>query len=113
MASSTGPWSVSVSQAKRWERHLTHFLEATTHPRLSTALLVYTFKNFDNWLGTWALEGQGMYYGAKPMQKPGEDTSYPAIIDTGSSQLSIPPDVFEKIRSEWQQALPNLDCTSD
>jgi len=26
-----------------------------------------------------------MYYGAKPMQKPGEDTSYPAIIDTGSS----------------------------
>ena len=27
------------------------------------------------------------------MQKPGEDTSYPAIIDTGSSQLSIPPDV--------------------
>lgn len=38
-----------------------------------------------------------MYYGAKPMQKPGEDTSYPAIIDTGSSQLSIPPDVFEKL----------------
>lgn len=57
-----------------------------------------TFKNFENWLGTWALQGQGMYYGAKPMQKPGEDTSYPAIIDTGSSQLSIPPDVFEKIR---------------
>jgi len=72
-----------------------------------------TFKNFENWLGTWALEGQGMFYGGKAMQKPGEDTSYPAIIDTGSSQLSIPPDVFEKIRSEWAQALPNLDCTSD
>ena len=72
-----------------------------------------TFKNFPNWLGTWALEGQGMYYGEKPMQKPGEDTSYPAIIDTGSSQLSIPPDVFDKIRTEWSQALPNLDCTSD
>jgi hypothetical protein len=64
-------------------------------------------------LGTWALEGQGMFYGAKPMQKPGEDTSYPAIIDTGSSQLSIPPDVFEKIRQEWASSLPNLDCTSD
>lgn len=50
-----------------------------------------------------------MYYGAKPMQKPGEDTSYPAIIDTGSSQLSIPPDVFEKIRQEWAMALPNLE----
>jgi len=72
-----------------------------------------TFRNFENWLGTWALEGQGMYYGEKPMQKPGEDTSYPAIIDTGSSQLSIPPDVFEKIRLEWQQALPNLDCSTD
>lgn len=54
-----------------------------------------------------------MYYGAKPMQKPGEDMSYPAIIDTGSSQLSIPPDVFEKIKNEWAAAVPNLDCTSD
>ena len=60
-----------------------------------------TFKNFPNWLGTWALEGQGMTYGSVAMQKPGEDSSYPAIIDTGSSQLSIPPDVFEKIRMEW------------
>jgi len=60
-----------------------------------------TFKNFPNWLGTWALEGQGMYYGASPMQKPGEDSAYPAIIDTGSSQLSIPPDVFDKIQAEW------------
>jgi hypothetical protein len=39
-----------------------------------------------------------MTYGDKTMQKPGEDSSYPAIIDTGSSQLSIPPDVFERIR---------------
>jgi predicted aspartyl protease len=39
-----------------------------------------------------------MTYGQKAMQSPGQDTSYPAIIDTGSSQLSIPPDVFEKIR---------------
>jgi len=54
-----------------------------------------------------------MYYGGAAMQKPGEDTAYPAIIDTGSSQLSIPPDVFEKIRGEWNKALPNLDCTSD
>lgn len=72
-----------------------------------------TFKNFPNWLGTWALEGQGMYYGSAPMQKPGEDTAYPAIIDTGSSQLSIPPDVFDKIQAEWQKSLPKLDCTSD
>lgn len=72
-----------------------------------------TFKNFQNWLGTWALEGQGMTYGSKSLQVAGQDMSYPAIIDTGSSQLSIPPDVFEKLRTEWSQALPNLDCTSD
>lgn len=72
-----------------------------------------TFKNFPNWLGTWALEGQGMTYGQKSMQTAGQDTSYPAIIDTGSSQLSIPPDVFDKIREEWAQALPELDCKTD
>lgn len=72
-----------------------------------------TFRNFENWLGTWALEGQGMFYGGKSVQEPGKETSYPAIIDTGSSQLSIPPDVFEKIRENWAKELPNLDCTSD
>jgi len=54
-----------------------------------------------------------MYYGSEPMQKPGEDTAYPAIIDTGSSQLSIPPDVFDKISANWAKTLPNLDCTTD
>lgn len=72
-----------------------------------------TFKNFQNWLGTWALEGQGMYYGSKAMQTPGADMSYPAVIDTGSSQLSIPPDVFEHLRQEWAAVLPALDCVSD
>lgn len=72
-----------------------------------------TFKNFPNWLGTWALEGQGMTYGGKPMAEAGKAISYPAIIDTGSSQLSIPPDVFDKIQAEWTAALPQIDCKSD
>jgi hypothetical protein len=54
-----------------------------------------------------------MFYGTKPMQKPGEDTAYPAIIDTGSSQLSIPPDVFDRIQAQWAKDLPDLDCSSD
>ena len=70
-----------------------------------------TFKNFDNWLGTWALEGQGMYYGEKPLQVPGEDVSYPAIIDTGSTRLSIPPDQFAKVKNVWKKAVPNMKCT--
>lgn len=72
-----------------------------------------TFKSFPNWLGTWALEGQGMTYGNQPMQVAGQDVSYPAIIDTGSSQLSIPPDVFDKIQAEWTKALPDIDCKTD
>lgn len=70
-----------------------------------------TFKNFENWLGTWALEGQGMYYGADPLQVPGEDVSYPAIIDTGSTRLSIPPDQFTKVLKVWKEAVPELKCT--
>ena len=67
-----------------------------------------TFKNFPNWLGTWALEGQGMTYGQKPMQTAGQDTSYPAIIDTGSSQLSIPPDVFDTSEKSGLKLFQNL-----
>jgi len=43
------------------------------------------FKNFQNSLGTWALEGQGVTYGSKTLQLEGDDVSYPAVIDTGSS----------------------------
>ena len=47
------------------------------------------------------------------MQEPGKDQAYPAIIDTGSSQFSIPPAVFENLKKEWAAALPKLDCESD
>ena len=44
---------------------------------------MYSFKSFDNFLGTWALEGQGILYnGAKTEDFP---RSFPAIIDTGTS----------------------------
>ena len=56
-----------------------------------------TFKNYKNFLGTWALEGQRMLYNGKILKK-GSTKTYPAIIDTGSSQLSIPPLVFESLK---------------
>lgn len=52
-----------------------------------------------------------MTYGAKPLQVPGEDVSYPAIIDTGSTRLSIPPDQFAKVRDHWKKAVPEMKCT--
>ena len=42
-----------------------------------------TFQNFPNWLGTWALEGQKVFYGDKMLENT--QGSYPAIIDTGTS----------------------------
>jgi len=76
-----------------------------------------TFKNYKNWLGTWALEAEGMTYDTGNgkgvvLQKAGGPV-YPAIIDTGSSQFSIPPHVFDKLRKEWAKALPDLNCVSD
>lgn len=44
-----------------------------------------TFANFPNFLGTWALEGQMMLYDGKALQET--IGSFPAIIDTGTSQM--------------------------
>ena len=54
------------------------------------------FKNFKNELQTWALQGQEMTYGNQQFVK-NQSQVYPAIVDTGSSTLSIPKPVFEKL----------------
>jgi len=54
-----------------------------------------SFKSFPNFLGTWALEGQKVLYQGKVLSDT--ERSYPAIIDTGTSQMSIPPRVFRSI----------------
>ena len=33
-----------------------------------------------------------------------------AIIDTGSSELSVPPSVFKQLAEQWKEAVPNLVC---
>ena len=47
------------------------------------------FPNFDNELETWAIAGQGLYYNDQLLQR--EESDMPAIIDTGSTLLSLPP----------------------
>lgn len=54
-----------------------------------------TFKRYLNRLGTWALEGQNTFYGNQAIQIP--DKTYPAIIDTGSTQMSIPSDIYNQL----------------
>ena len=33
-----------------------------------------------------------------------------AIVDTGSSQLSVPPKVFDQMSAKWRETIPNLVC---
>ena len=43
------------------------------------------------------------------------DKSFPAIIDTGSSTLGVPPKTFDALKAEWVKDLKDkkLDCKSD
>lgn len=52
------------------------------------------FNNFPNSLGTWALRGEGIYYGKRnyELSKPTA-----AIIDTGTSQIALPYNLFKHL----------------
>lgn len=45
----------------------------------------------------WALEGQSMFYGEKELKSIIDNTTFPAIIDTGSSTLAVPSKFFQEI----------------
>ena len=65
--------------------------------------LVY-FDNHANSLGTWALEGQGIYYGKTPYPL---ENKVAAIIDTGTSQIALPSKLFQDLKNEWTKQLGN------
>jgi hypothetical protein len=50
-----------------------------------------------------------MTYGNKPFIN-NQTLVYPAIVDTGSSTLSIPKPIFKKLAAEWKKDIPNLVC---
>ena len=60
----------------------------------------------------WALEGQSMFYGEKELKSIIDNTTFPAIIDTGSSTLAVPSKFFEAIVKEWEKVV-KLDCRSN
>jgi hypothetical protein len=55
----------------------------------------------------WALEGQSLLYGEDSMA--GSVSSFPAIIDTGSSTLGVPPVFFDALKTEIQKSV-ELNC---
>ena len=61
----------------------------------------------------WALEGKEMRYGYELAAAPGGEKSYTAIIDTGSSNIGVPEEMFKSLKEKWQKDVHDLDCVTD
>lgn len=46
----------------------------------------------------WALEGKSIKYNNEECQKAGQEKTFAAIIDTGSSNLGVPGAVFKFLK---------------
>ena len=68
------------------------------------------FPIYPNILDNWVLKGEGVWYDGKALFD--EEADYPAVIDTGSSDLSVPKQVFKNLKKEWEKVLPDLNCLS-
>lgn len=86
--------SFSISQSGMADKPYALFGGYNSTQIVNGAAGLKTFKNYPNKLETWSLLGQGMTYGSGQATDAGAD-AYPAIIDTGSSELAVPPAVFE------------------
>jgi len=54
-----------------------------------------------------------MKYGTEVTAAPGGEHSYTAIIDTGSSNIGIPDEMFKNLKDKWQKDVPGVDCITD
>ena len=54
------------------------------------------FPIYPNILDNWVLKGEGVWYDGKPLFD--EDADFPAVIDTGSSDISVPKQVFKNLK---------------
>lgn len=85
--------SFSISQMAMKDRPYALFGGYNSTQIVNGAAGLKTFKNYPNRLDTWSLLGQGMTYDGVSTTES-DDSMYPAIIDTGSSELTVPAPVF-------------------
>jgi hypothetical protein len=54
-----------------------------------------------------------MIYDGQSLIYSGQTKTYPAVIDTGSSFLAVPPEEYNTLRDKWKNDIQNLDCQTD
>ena len=55
------------------------------------------------------MRGEGLWYDGKELFDYKE--SYPAIIDTGSEDISVPPEVLKNLIKEWEKDIDGIECS--
>ena len=58
----------------------------------------------------WALSGKGVFMGP---QQVGDKGTFPAVIDTGSTFIAVPPALFAALQKSWALIVKDLDCSTD
>jgi len=62
----------------------------------------------------WALEGQNLFYGDMPAILDKEKAQkMAAIIDTGSSNLGVPENIYKFLKDQWYKAITDVNCIDD
>lgn len=78
---------------------------------------IQTFRNspgdYKQAFKSWALPTGDFYYGNRSLSFSGQTRTYPAIIDTGSSFIAVPPEEYLNLREKWRDAVPSLNCDVD
>lgn len=63
---------------------------------------------------SWALDiADFSYDGHSIKSSESEGKRYPAIIDTGSSFIAVPPSEYKSLQAKWNLEVHDLDCASD
>jgi hypothetical protein len=59
------------------------------------------------------MDTNDILYDGKSLSYQGQTKSFPAVIDTGSSFIAVPPEEFTQLQGSWEKNIPNLDCKTD
>lgn len=61
----------------------------------------------------WALDVTDFSYNDKSLKADESTKRYPAVIDTGSSFVAVPPSEYKTLQDQWSKQVDDLDCKSD